>query len=102
MQPFQRCRLEDQVNNYIAEFFFNNNELLQPYLKIGHINSIFFIFLGDGPSQQHSRHGYETKHTRHERTKTTSSAEEHPVNEDMDIDDLLKHWKAKKKTKRNS
>jgi hypothetical protein len=28
-QPFQRCRLEDQVNNYIAEFFFNINELLQ-------------------------------------------------------------------------
>jgi hypothetical protein len=28
-KPFQRCRLEDQVNNYIAEFFFNINELLQ-------------------------------------------------------------------------
>jgi hypothetical protein len=81
---------------------FNNNELLQPYLKIGHINSIFFIFLGDGPSQQHPRHGYETRRTRCERTETTSSAEEHPVNEDMDIDDFLKHWKEKKKTKRNS
>jgi hypothetical protein len=37
-----------------------------------------------------------------ERTETTSSADEHPVNEDMDVDDLLKNWKAKKKTKRNS
>jgi hypothetical protein len=45
---------------------------------------------------------YETRRTRRERTETTSSAEEHPVNEDMDIDDLLKNWKAKKKTKRNS
>jgi hypothetical protein len=34
--------------------------------------------------------------------ETTSSTEEHLVNEDMDIDDLLKHWKEKKKTKRNS
>jgi hypothetical protein len=37
-----------------------------------------------------------------ERNETTSSADEHPVNEDMDMDDLLKNWKAKKKTKRNS
>ena len=61
-----------------------------------------FYFLGDGPSQQHACHGYETRHTQRERTKTTSSAEEHPINEDMDVDDLLKNWKAKKKTKRNS
>ena len=52
--------------------------------------------------QKHPRHGYETKRTCPERTETTSSAEEHRVNEDMDIDDLLKNWKAKKKTKRNS
>jgi hypothetical protein len=62
----------------------------------------FNIFLGDGPSQQHPLRGYETRHTQRERTETTSSAEEHLVNEDMDIDDLLKHWKEKKKTKRNS
>jgi hypothetical protein len=52
--------------------------------------------------QQHPHRGYETRRTRPERTETTSSAEEHPVNEDMDIDDLLKHWKTKKKAKRNS
>ena len=101
-QPFQRCRLEDQVNNYIAEFFFNINELLQWYLKIGHINLIFFIFLGDGPSQQNPRRGYDTRRTRRERTETTSIVEEHPVKKDMDMDDLLKNWKAQNKTKRNS
>jgi hypothetical protein len=96
------CCLEDQVNNYIAEFFFNNNELIQPYLKIGHINSIIFIFLGDGPSHQHPHRGNEARCTQREKTETTSFAEEHPVNEDMGIDDFLKHWKEKKKTKRNS
>jgi hypothetical protein len=34
--------------------------------------------------------------------ETTSSTHEHPVNEDMDMDDFLKNWKTKKKTKRNS
>jgi hypothetical protein len=34
--------------------------------------------------------------------ETTSSTDEHPVNEDMDMDDFLKNWKTKKKTKRNS
>jgi hypothetical protein len=71
-------------------------------LKIGHINLIFFICLGDGPSQKHPRHGYKTRCTWCERTETTSSVEEHLVNEDMDINDFLKNWKAKKKTKRNS
>ena len=65
-------------------------------------NIYFFIFVGDGPSQQHPRHGYVTRYTWRERTETTSVAEEHPVNEDMDMDELLKTWKAQKKTKRNS
>ena len=89
-KPFQQCRLEDQVNNYIAEFFFNINELLQWYLKIGHINSIFFIFVGDGPSQQDPRRGYETRRTQFERTKTTSVVEENPVNKYMEMDELFK------------
>jgi len=61
-----------------------------------------FIFLGDVPSQHHPCRGYDTRRTRHERTKTTSSVEENPVNEYMDVDDFLKNWKAKKKTKINS
>ena len=64
-------------------------------------NLIFFIFLGDGPSQQHPRRGYETRRTRRERIETTSAVEEHPVNEDMEMDELLKNWKTQKKTKRN-
>jgi hypothetical protein len=44
---------------------------------------------------------YETKHTRHERIETTSAAKEHPVNEDMEMDELLKTWKTQKKTKKN-
>jgi hypothetical protein len=38
---------------------------------------------------------------RHERTEATSTVEEHPVNEDMEMDELLKNWKTQKKTKRN-
>jgi hypothetical protein len=34
--------------------------------------------------------------------ETTSATEEHPVNENMEMDELLKTWKAQKKTKRNS
>ena len=64
--------------------------------------NIFFIFLGDGPSQEHPHSGYETIRARHERTETTSTVEEHPVNKDMEMDELLKNWKAHKKTKRNS
>jgi hypothetical protein len=52
---------------------------------------MFFIFLGGGPSQQHPHHGYKTIHTRHERIETTSTTEEHLVNKDMDMDDLLKN-----------
>jgi hypothetical protein len=66
------------------------------------MNLIFLVFVGDGPSQQHPRCGYKTRHTRRERTETTSTAEEHPTNEDMEMDELLKTWKAQKKTKRNS
>jgi hypothetical protein len=64
--------------------------------------NIFFIFVGDGPSQQHPRRGYETRRTRNETNETTSAAEEHPVNEDMEMGELLKTWKAQNKTKRNS
>jgi hypothetical protein len=46
-------------------------------------------------------HGYETRCTCHERNETTSIVEEHPVNEDMEMDELLKTWKTQKKTKRN-
>jgi hypothetical protein len=60
------------------------------------------VFVGDGPSQQHPCHGYETRCTQCERTETTSIVDEHPVNEDMEMDELLKIWKAQKKTKRNS
>jgi len=56
---------------------------------------------GDGPSQQHPHCGYETIHTHRERTETTSAVEEHPVNEDMEMDELLKTWKTQKKTKNN-
>jgi hypothetical protein len=54
----------------------------------------FNIFLGDGPSQQHPRRGYMTRCTRCERTETTSAVEDHPVNEDMEMHELLKTWKA--------
>jgi hypothetical protein len=66
------------------------------------MNLIFLVFVGDGPSQQHPCHGYETRRTRCERTETTSAVEEHLVNKDMDMDELLKTWKEQKKTKRNS
>ena len=60
------------------------------------------FFVGDGPSQQHPRHGYETRHNQRESTETTSTLEENPVNEDMEMDELLKTWKAQNKTKINS
>jgi hypothetical protein len=63
--------------------------------------NIFFVFVGDGPSQYPPRHGYETIHARRERIEITSVVEEHLVNEDMEMDGLLKTWKTQKKTKRN-
>jgi hypothetical protein len=35
-------------------------------------------------------------------TETTLATKENPVNEDMDMDELLKTWKAQNNTKRNS
>jgi hypothetical protein len=66
------------------------------------MNLIFLVFVRDGPSQHHPSRGYETICTRRERTETTSTTEEHPVKEDMDMDELLKTRKAQKKTKINS
>ena len=60
-----------------------------------------FFFVGDGPSQQPPRRGYETMHDRCERIEATSTTEEHPINKDMEMDELLKNWKIQKKTKRN-
>jgi hypothetical protein len=40
-------------------------------------------------------------HARRERTEETLVAEEHPVNKDMGMDELLNNWKTQKKTKRN-
>jgi hypothetical protein len=83
--------VDQQVNNYIAEVCFNINELFQCYLKFDHINLILFVFVGDDPLQQPPRCGYETRRALHERTEATSTAEEHTVNEDMDMDELLKN-----------
>ena len=49
-----------------------------------------YIFVGYGPSQQPPRHGYETRHVRCKRNEETLVVEEHLVNEDMDMDELLK------------
>jgi protocatechuate 3,4-dioxygenase beta subunit len=79
--------------------FFNITELVQCYLKIDHLNFIFFSFVGDASSQRPPLpHEYlVTRHALHERMQSQSYFEEHPKNEDIDIDEMLRNFRAKKK-----
>jgi hypothetical protein len=38
-----------------------------------------------------------TRHALHDRTQSQSYFEEHPENEDVDIDEMIRNYRAKKK-----
>jgi hypothetical protein len=43
---------------------------------------------------------YETRRALHEKTQAQSTVEDPPENEDVDVDDLIKNWKAHKRPKK--
>ena len=59
----------------------------------------FFSFLGDASSQRPQLHREypTTRHALHERMQSQSDFEEHPENEDVDIDEMLRNYRAQKK-----
>ena len=64
------------------------------------MNFMFFVFIGNAPSQQPPCRQCMTRHGMHERMQVESTSEEPLENEDMDIDDLIKNWKAKRMPKK--
>jgi len=80
-------------------FFFNITELVQCHLKIGHLNFVFFSFVGDASSHHPPLHcEYPmTRRALHESTQSQSYFKENPENEDIDIDEMIRNYRAKKK-----
>jgi hypothetical protein len=60
---------------------------------------IFFYFVGDASSKRPPlHHDYlVTRHALPERMQSQSNFEEHPKNEDIDIDEMIRNYRANKK-----